>query len=695
MRGESLKGSARFSGGSMKGRGVNQRSSEAAAKSEAPKQAEPPKQEAMKQQAPPSESPPKLGLEVNEEKGKIKGLVQPREVDGKKLVDLGPLGSMVAPAPGGTDSYLMGLDKLLVLKSKNDGAVEVYTRTLGIEGDKEGGFRGDLLPADGEVEFAGHQLEVGHLKPGQERSEKLEIKGKKYKVKLRMNEDGSVTVSGERKRSFLSQVAGFVGKIAPILAAIPGLGLAAVAAKVVTGFNAVKDFVNSAKSGNLLGMVSSAAGAFVGVSQGAAQAIASKVANFANLGQQVIDTVKHGLGKGLLQVVSNGANLVSGLARAGGDLGQGDFQKGAYGFAGTAGQVAGFASSADSASKGNLLPAITQGLQQVASKFGETQKASGSEGKHSVQGGTRLTPFDSSKLPADPTLESARFGGFTRSPGLDAFVGSRGTNEVLGGEVSDFLLAQATQLTPQQEHLHKNGSQNLSAEQLATAIRVVDTLIAGGTFSSFQKDSVVTREELATVSETLKNAIRRNDYLSLQINDLNSLGHDPKTFYTDVVAALDWMSANYSAFAAQNPITSFKVGPATIDITNSQGRRQMLDIEDVKELESKGLLKPTTGGFNFQKMMDDFIGYAEDLKRSTLEAKEANRQSGGSNQVAEKTFNGRQYANPADDVRQDGNPYTVYKQVNVAPGEPRYELLWTPVPTDLIPNGGFAEFPLE
>ena len=685
MRGESLKGSARFSGGSMKGRGVNQRSSEAPARAEPQKQAEPPKQEATKQQAPPPASPPKLGLEVNEEKGKIKGLVQPREVEGKKLVDLGPLGSMVAPAPGGTDSYLMGLDKMLVLKSKEDGTVEVYTRTLGLEGGKKGEFRGDLLPADGEVEFAGHQLEVGHLKPGQERSEKLEIKGKKYKVKLRMNEDGSVTVSGERKKSFLSQVAGFVGKIAPILAAIPGLGLAAVAAKVVTGFNAVKDFVNSAKSGNLLGMVSSAAGAFAGFSQGAAQAIASKVANFANVGQQVFDTLKHGLGKGLLQVVSNGANLVSGIARAGGDLGQGDFQKGAYGFAGTAGQVGGFAYVADSAGKGNLLPALSQGPQQVASRAGEAQKDSGSEVKYSVQGGTRLTPFDSSKLPADPTLQSGKFGGFTHSPGLDSFGGSRGTDGLKGGEGKDVLLAQNT---PQHENIRKAGSQNFKGDELKQALVIAEKFASRAPINApialQEMDGAVTREELSRGISVLEAKLNQSELIGLKASDGTWLlakgplasDQEVRNHYHGVLNNLRFLARAFSAISVQGSETP---------IIGVGGTNETVDLKDIDAMQQAKLVQGTPAG---PRLGDE---HSRDVKAANQARAEAIRASGGISQPGQMPFNGRLYANPRDDVANDGNPYTMYKQIDAPPGQTPYELWWTPVPTELIPNGGYRE----
>jgi hypothetical protein len=177
--------------------------------------------------------------------------------------------------------------------------------------------------------------------------------GKKIYLELRMNHDGTVTITGKQKKSFWKQLLDFAGKFLPILAAIPGLGVLAVAAKVVTVFNAVKNFAESLKNGNLLGMVGSAASVAVNFSQGAFQAFASKVANLANVGQQVITTLKHGLGNGLLQVVSNGANLVSGIAQAAADLGQGGFQSGATNVAQVANSVGGYAGGLDGAVKGD------------------------------------------------------------------------------------------------------------------------------------------------------------------------------------------------------------------------------------------------------------------------------------------------------------------------------------------------------
>jgi hypothetical protein len=158
----------------------------------------------------------------------------------------------------------------------------------------------------------------------------------------------------------LNTVLGWAGKLLPILGTIPGLGVVALAAKVVTAFNAVRGFAQSVKNGNWLGMAGSLAGAVAGFSQGAFQAFASKVANIANVGQQVMTTLKHGLGNGLLQVVSNGANLVSGIAQAAADLGQGAFRSEANNLAQATGTVAGYAGGVDSALKGDLQPIVTQ-----------------------------------------------------------------------------------------------------------------------------------------------------------------------------------------------------------------------------------------------------------------------------------------------------------------------------------------------
>ncbi|WP_309892719.1 hypothetical protein, partial [Archangium sp.] len=115
-------------------------------------------------------------------------------------------------------------------------------------------------------------------------------------------------------------------------------------------------------------------------------------------------TLKHGLGNGLLQVVSNGASLVSGIAQAAADLGQGAFQSGANNLAQATGTVAGYAGGADSALKGDLAPLVTQVAGDVVHQVvsNQTQQARGPQFSHS---GTPLTPFDPSALPSDPASD--------------------------------------------------------------------------------------------------------------------------------------------------------------------------------------------------------------------------------------------------------------------------------------------------
>ncbi len=91
-------------------------------------------------------SPQPLGLRVDEKKGRIEGTVQPTTVEGRKQVDIPGMGSLVAPEPGKTDGYLISADKLLSLKSNADGTVTVNTRTMGLEADKKGKLKGNLLP---------------------------------------------------------------------------------------------------------------------------------------------------------------------------------------------------------------------------------------------------------------------------------------------------------------------------------------------------------------------------------------------------------------------------------------------------------------------------------------------------------------------------------------------------------------------
>ena len=337
------------------------------------------------------------GLDVDDSKREYEGVVTTRMKDGKKVVDVGALGTLVAPAVGGHDSYLMELDKLLVLHGRPDGTVEVSTRKLGIE-PKGSGFKGALLPSEGKLEFAGDVYDVSKLQPGQKIKDSIRIKGENFKVEVRMNHDGSVTITGKQKKGWLEQVLDFAGKFLPVLAAIPGLGLVAIAAKVVTVFNAVRSFAQSLKNGNLLGMVGSAASVAVNFSQGAFQAFASKVANLASVGQQVVTTLAHGMGKGLLQVVSNGANLVSGIAQAAADLGQGGFQRGAINVAQVANSVGGYAGGVDSAVKGDLTPLLAHAgkdvVNHVVSKNPPQAQnpVAGTEYSFSTQ---PLTPFGS------------------------------------------------------------------------------------------------------------------------------------------------------------------------------------------------------------------------------------------------------------------------------------------------------------
>ncbi len=307
---------------------------------------------------PPPEDQP--GLDVDESKKAFEGVVSTRMVEGKKVVDVGSLGTLVAPAPGGTDAYLLAEDKLLVLDGNADGTVKVSTRKLGIENTSDG-FKGALLPpANEKLVFAGRSFEVSKLKNGEKIKKHGEIDGKRFALEVRKNHDGTVTVTGRRDAGILNTVLGWAGKLLPILGTIPGLGVVALAGQVLTVFNAVKGFAQSLKNGNLLGMAGNLAGVVGGLSQGAVQAFASKVANIANVGQQVMTTLKHGLGNGLLQVVSNGANLVSGIAQAAADLGQGAFRSGANNLAQATGTVAGYAGGADSALKGDLQPIVTQ-----------------------------------------------------------------------------------------------------------------------------------------------------------------------------------------------------------------------------------------------------------------------------------------------------------------------------------------------
>jgi hypothetical protein len=352
-----------------------------------------------------------LGIAVDREKATLKGSVLPVEVNGKKMVELPVLGQMPAPAPGKTDSYLMAEDKLLSLTSAADGTVAVNTRTLGIEPDKKGNFKGAVLPGpDGKVDLGGKQLDVSGLQPGQSMKKTVKINGKKVKVKVTMNADGSVSVEGKRKRSFLSKVAGAIGKVlntvgkfAPFLAAIPGLGWATLVAKGVGLFNAAKGVIDGIKSGNWLGAVTSAASFIGGAVKGAVGAFASKVADVGNFVQTAVGTFTHGLGKGLLQVVSNGANLLSSAAGVAGNFGQGKFQNDAYRLAVDAGKVASYAGALDAAGRGDLMP----GAALVANTWGADL----------IRQATQPKPV---RFDTNPTLDA--FGGAEALAQIDAIL---------------------------------------------------------------------------------------------------------------------------------------------------------------------------------------------------------------------------------------------------------------------------------
>jgi len=355
------------------------------------------------QGAPAAPSPQPQGLRVDEKKGRIEGTVQPTTVEGRKQVNIPGMGSLVAPEPGKTDGYLISADKLLSLKSNADGTVTVNTRTMGLEADKKGKLTGNLLPMGGKVDIAGKELDVSGLEPGKSKTKTIKIDGKKYKVKVKMNEDGTVSVEGKRKRSFFSKVAGFVGKvagfigkIAPLLSAIPGLGAVALVAKVASGINAVKGFVDSVKTGNFLGAIGSAASFVGGFAKGVVGNIANKIAQGAGFAQQALNTFKHGLGQGFLQVVSNGASLVSGGAAL----------AGAGNMANVAGTVADSALAADSALKGNLGPAAAMLANSLGPKLMADMRRK-NEQRFDIHTGnvrfnTRPSASDFGQLPFDP-----------------------------------------------------------------------------------------------------------------------------------------------------------------------------------------------------------------------------------------------------------------------------------------------------
>jgi hypothetical protein len=296
-----------------------------------------------------------LGLVINEKESTVKGSVLPLTLGNQKVVDMPALGIMPIPEPGKTDSYMVADDKVLSLKSEADGTVSVNTRTLGLEADKKGNFKGALLPdpATGKIDIGGKELDVSGMKPGETKTKTVKVNGKKYKVKLKMNADGTVSVEGKRKKGLFSKVAGFigkalsvVGKFAPFLAAIPGLGWAALVAKGVSLFNAAKGVFDGIKSGNWLGALGSAASLVAGAFKGAVSAVANTVSQVTNLAQTALNTFTYGLGKGVLQIVSNGANLLSSAA---GVLGLSRLSE-------DAGKVSAYAGAVDQAAQGNLLP---------------------------------------------------------------------------------------------------------------------------------------------------------------------------------------------------------------------------------------------------------------------------------------------------------------------------------------------------
>jgi hypothetical protein len=552
----------------------------------------------------------KLGLEINE-KGKLKGLVAPREVDGKKVVDLGPLGTLLAPAPGGTDSYLMAPDKLLVLKNKDDGTVEVYTRTLGIEGDKKGNFQGDVLPVDGRVEFDGHKLDVGHLKPGEERSEKIKIKGKKYEVKLRMNADGSVTVSGERKKSFWSKLGGVLSFVAPVLAALPGLGWGALLAKAVSGFNAVKNGIQAARNGDFLGLVSSVAGGLTNFSQGAFKAAASMVANVTSFGQQVIGVFKHGLGSGLLPVVSSLTNLASGAAGAVAGLGQGATRATAGQLAANFGNVARATSAVDEAIKGNLMPGLGLAATAVASNIKRPAPPKEEGSGYTIRKDIKFTPYSEPLPSSDPTRNTS-LSGF--APNGDTFVGSSGTNISLGNSGADLV----AQLTPQQDHLLKGGSRNHTPGQLKNAIEVGERYAYG----FFELNQPVVHDRGVNFEE-----------LKAGYKSYKAAGGDAA-----VLSAMEFLLKNFSAIAFQS------------------GDRRFLNVGDIEAANGSGIFAKEQPGMSVGgavNKVNSSLGQAVDT-RSQVE-----RMSGGG--INELPRDGKVYRNGKSVLdRTTGETFFVY-----------------------------------
>jgi hypothetical protein len=304
------------------------------------------------------------GIVVDKEKQTASGSAQSTFVDGQRMVDVPGFGSVPAPDPGQVSSFLLAENRLMSLTTDANGLVKVSTRELGLE-PKGSGFKGDVLPdpTTGKVMIGEKEIDVSGLKPGKTKKVKIKINGKKYKVKLKMNADGSVSVEGKRSRGFFGSIVhgigkaiSFVSKFSPLLMAIPGGALAATIGKIISVASSVKGFIDSVKTGNFLGAFGSLAGAVASFASGAVSSVANTLSKVAGFGQSVVNAFKYGLGNGLLPIVANGANLLSGAA---GIFGKGEL-------ANVAGQVATYASVTDSALKGDFGPA----LQQLVNQFG-------------------------------------------------------------------------------------------------------------------------------------------------------------------------------------------------------------------------------------------------------------------------------------------------------------------------------------
>jgi hypothetical protein len=270
--------------------------------------------------------PPVLGLEVNAEKGTVKGLLQPYTLDGQRVIDFNGV-PLPVPTGGKPEALPVSDNQVITLTPRADGLVEVNTRTVGLESDKKDNkFKGTLLADDtGKLDIGGKEIDVSGMKPGKTKTKTLKIKGKKYKVKVRMNADGTFHVEGKRKRGLFGSIANFVGgvlnKVMPVLSlvsmAIPGMQWLGVASKVwgaiQGGIGAVKSFA----SGNILGGLASLAGAVAG----GAKALGAKA--FASVAEKVSQT---------LSWVQTGFNTLKNGFKA---LGSGDILGGLAGIAST------------------------------------------------------------------------------------------------------------------------------------------------------------------------------------------------------------------------------------------------------------------------------------------------------------------------------------------------------------------------